>query len=281
MKYSFDPFVIEYPFLNTPIRSFKEECINAAYKVIEQNYRKLPLIILMSGGIDSEVIAEIFLAANIPFKCLIGRLQIRTPNGVIDLNSHDFRYAEDWCLKNNKEIIYCDLDIYKKADLLIEYALYSKGFSPQYAWHMYLMKNANEMGYYFVGGVGDIDIVLKDDNYYSVDFQREYSIDIFYEKYSLDGVIRFWKIDPRQVASFLELSSVVRLMNNRKEHLVDYKYEYYSEVFPHIKNRTKFTGFENIQEWDSLLRTYMKQFNKQYDNISYTPISYFTKGKLC
>lgn len=275
MNYQFDPFIYTYEEIDWPVYDFKTECILAAKKAEQMNKTGKPIIIMMSGGIDSEIIGESFFLANIPFKVLIGKLQIKVATQTITLNQHDFCYAEKWCRDRNIEIEYCCMDVYKDAETLTKYAMSSMGFSPQYAWHMYLMKWCSDHGYFFIAGLGDIDFVLHDGEYYCEDTQREWSIDNFCKLNNIDGLIRFVKIDSRLTAAFLKLESVKRLMNNKVPVLLDYKYEYFSEVFPTLVERPKLTGFERIQEWDSILRGYMKQFHSQYNTISKIPAKKF------
>jgi hypothetical protein len=280
MKYQFDPFIFYYDEVDWPIYDFRTECIMAAHKAASMNVKGLPIIVTMSGGLDSELIAESLYQAKIPFRALIGKLQVQVSTETIILNEHDYSYAEKWCHNHGIEIEYCNLDVYKNAQLLTEYSIFSKGFSPQYAWHMYLMKYASDNGYFFISGLGDIDIVLRNGEYYCADTQREWSIDIFCETYNLNGIIRFVKLDSRLTAAFLELKSVKSLMKDRAEILLQHKHRCFSEVFPNMENRPKFTGFEKIQEWDSILRNYMKKHNGQHDTISYIPISYFQTKEL-
>jgi hypothetical protein len=275
MKYQFDPFIFEYEKLDSPVKDFRTECIMAAHKAASLNKNNLPIIVTMSGGLDSELIAQSLYLAGIPFKALIGKLSVEVATDLLILNEHDYCYAERWCKKHNIEIEYCTIDVFRDAKLLTEYAMSSKGFSPQYAWHMYLMKWSTDNGYFFIAGLGDIDIVLKNGEYYCVDTQREWSIDIFCENNNLNGIIRFVKLDSRLTASFLKLSTVRKLMLNKTPVLLDYKHECFSEAFPEMEPRPKFTGFEKIQEWDSILRTYMKAYHDKYNNISYVPISFF------
>jgi len=275
MKYQFDPFIFYYEEIDSPVYDFRTECIMAAHKAVSLNEKGLPVIVTMSGGLDSELIAQSLYLAGIPFTALIGKLQAGVATDILTLNEHDYCYAEKWCKEHNVDIEYCCIDVFKDAKLLTEYAMSSKGFSPQYAWHMYLMKWANDNGYFFIAGLGDIDIVLKDDEYYCVDTQREWSIDIFCENNNLDGVIRFVKLDSRLTAAFLNLDTVKNLMANKAPVLLDHKYECFSEAFPEMEARPKYTGFEKIQEWDAILRTYMKKYHAKYNTISYVPVSFF------
>jgi len=274
MKVQFEPFIVEYEPIITPIESFKVECIIAAKKAISHNICNLPVVVMMSGGIDSELVAEAMLLAKIPFRCVIGKLQTSIPNQIIIFNEHDYQYAERWCSKNNVEVIYCEIDIFKQNKLLCEYALSAKGFSPQYACHMYIMKWCSENGYFFLAGNGEMDIILKDGEYYMMDEQREFTLDNFCKIHSLSGIFQFWKQDARLVSSFLQLSTVKELMNSKISNILDRKHLCFTDVFE-FENRPKFTGFEKVQEWDSILRNSMKKITGIYDAKYLTPISHF------
>src|SRR5687768_12507692 len=51
--------------------SFRDECVRAARLIGEST--KEPIVVALSGGVDSEVIARSFLEAEIPFKAVIVR----------------------------------------------------------------------------------------------------------------------------------------------------------------------------------------------------------------
>jgi len=275
MKYQFDPYVVEYEKVRAPLHDFRTECILAAHKAASMNENNLPIIVMMSGGLDSELIAESLYLANIPFKAVIGKLQIEVATEIITLNKHDYGYAERWCNAHDIEVEYCSVDIYKQTKLLTEYVLSAQGFSPQYAWHMYLMKWCSDHGYFFMTAFGDINISLVNNKYVSVDKQINSCIDIFCKNNGLNGITRFVKLDSQMTASFLKLTSVQKLMAEKTIKLLDHKYTCFSEAFPEMSIRPKHTGFESIQEWDNILRTYMKRHNGQYNKLSFTPISQF------
>ena len=161
MKYTFNPFSVEYDPVTSPVADFKTECIAAAHNATKKNVKNLPIIVLMSGGLDSEMVARMLLLAGIPFKCLLGKLQIEVATETLILNKHDYIYAEKWCNDNNIQIEYCSIDLYKDAKLLTEYALQGSGFSPQLAWFMHMMKWCNDNNYFFMGGFEEMEFVLR------------------------------------------------------------------------------------------------------------------------
>jgi len=275
MKINFDKFSVEYPVIDSPILSFKEECRLAAHNAYSKNINNLPVVVLMSGGIDSQLVAESLLLAGIQFKCVIGRLCTVIANSKkIIFNEHDYSYAMRWCNDHNIDILYCDIDIYKSAELLSEYVLSANGFSPQYACHMFIMKWCNDNSYFFIAGNGEMDIVLKDEEYYMLDEQREFTLLNFCESYNLQGEFQFWKQDSRIISAFIELPTVERLMSNRVSRILDYKHECFSDIFT-FEFRNKHTGFEFVQEWDSVIRNHLKQLTGQYDCKYYTHINQF------
>jgi len=274
MKYSFDPFSVEYEQITSPVADFKTECIIAAQKAVSLNKDNLPIVVMMSGGVDSQFVAESLLLANIPFKCVIGRLLSDLVNDITIFNKQDYVYAERWCMAHEIEIVYCDIDIFVNTKLLTEYALSANTSSPQYACHMYIMKWCNDNKFFFLAGNGEMDIVLHEKQYCMMDEQQEFTLDNFCKLHNLAGVFQFWKQDSRLISAFLKLPTIELLMKQKTVRLLDQKHRCFSDVFI-FENRIKRTGFEFIQEWDSILRNHLKKYIVQTDDKFYTPITYF------
>lgn len=66
--------------MKNSVLDWRAECIDAAPEIRKSTNKKL--VLAMSGGVDSEIVAESFRLANIPFSTVICRF-------TIDLNSHD------------------------------------------------------------------------------------------------------------------------------------------------------------------------------------------------
>lgn len=271
---TFNPFTVEYPRFSTPIKSFRYEAVQAVDLAVSKNKENLPVVVMMSGGIDSELVGQAFIDARSPFLAVIGRLVINTPNHVQYLNTHDIKYAEAWCQTNMISVFYCDIDVYQDANKLCKYALDAQGFSPQYACHMMIMKWCSDNRMFFVAGNGEMDFVLYENEYHMLDEQREHTLGNFCNAYTLRGVWQFWKQDARCAAAFLELPTVKHLMRQRAARLLTHKYACFSDVYK-IEARPKYTGFEYIQEWDSILRTRLKLDHDKFDEKFYTPLDSF------
>lgn len=274
MNYHFFPFSVDYPPITSPIEDFKIECIIAAQKAIESNYKNLPIVVMMSGGIDSELVAESLRLAHIPFKAVIGILQATFAGNTTIFNTHDYAVAERWCIKNNIDILYCPIEIYEQSTLLSEYAISACGFSPQYACHMYIMKWCQTQGYFFIAGNGELDFKLHNGDYYMVDEQREFVLANFCRIHHISCIWQFWKQDARLAAAFLKLPTVQRLMNERVPEILKFKHQCLGDVFD-FEPRDKHTGFESIQEWDAALRNPMKKIMGHFDANYYTSLGRF------
>lgn len=92
---------VEYGRASRAAGTFPDECINAAQKIAAST--TLPLWLCLSGGIDSEVVAQVFLKAGIPFNAAIMRF-------AENKNAHDIRWAEAFCRKHNVPLRYFDID---------------------------------------------------------------------------------------------------------------------------------------------------------------------------
>lgn len=274
MRFQFDPFTVEYEKFTHPILDFKTECVAAANQVKNKNTQNLPVAVMMSGGIDSELVAESLKLAKIPFFCVIGRLQAELATEKIIFNDHDYQFAINWCQKNSIEYTFCDIDIYKHANILTQLAISANGFSPQYACHMYVMKWCKSKGYFFVAGNGEMDFVFKDGRYYMLEEQREFTLEIFRVKNKIPGIVQFWKQDARCISAFLRLPTVQKYIEKQVPKLLDYKYECFSHEFD-LEPRPKRTGFENIQDWDGILRNSMRKVNGKFDEKYFIPIEFF------
>lgn len=274
MKFNFDPFFVEYFEPDCPILNFKEECIRAAINANNKNLSKLPIIIMMSGGVDSEIVAKSFLEANIPFKVVIGRYIIRLASETITFNQYDWEYAAKFCRDNRIEQHFCDIDLFADAEIISHIAKENFSFSPQYACKMYIMNWCKKNNYFFVTGDGEITLVYKDNQYYSEEEQREYVPEVYRKKHNIPGVSQFFKQDSRLILSFLNLPTVKKLMEEKVPNLLSFKNECYADVFD-FEPRIKRTGFENITFWDNILRESLKKIHKDFDDKYYIPINNF------
>jgi hypothetical protein len=274
MKHTFLPFSVSYPKITGQIRSLREEAVGLAHLAAAKNVQKRPLALMMSGGLESEMMANAFVDAGIPFRAVTGRLGARVDREFVALNEHDTVYADAWCRKHKVEHTYVDVDIFGDLRTIAAYAASAMCFSPQYGTHMLLMKWCHDEGLFFVAGNGEMDLVLKDGAYYMMDEQREFTLDNFCALNNLQGVWQFWKQTGRAISAYIELPVVQAYMGQKCRSLLDVKHYCWATAY-NFHHRSKRTGFEKVQEWDGIARNALRQMYGQYDEKFYTPLSAF------
>ena len=100
-----------------------------------KRYKSKKLILCLSGGLDSEAMAESFLRAGVPFEVSIWRYKGW-------LNDYDIKYAFEFCKRHSLEynMEECDLDWFYGNNFHILYGRKYLCNSPQVALHMYMLE---------------------------------------------------------------------------------------------------------------------------------------------
>ena len=95
---------ISYGHCRRTPNSFRLECLQAAREIAEK--ATFPIYVCLSGGIDSEIVAESFRLAGIPFVAGIMRFND-------NLNRHDILWALKYCIKHNVEYRFFDVNVFE------------------------------------------------------------------------------------------------------------------------------------------------------------------------
>lgn len=123
-----------FVYYNVPAAEYK---LNIKQHMIEYMKTVPRPNVLYSGGIDSELIVETCIAANIEFDVSIMRYVVDGES----MNDFDINYAIDYC--NNYDVNYTiyelDLNWFLEGGTYIEYAIRYQCNSPQLCCHMWLM----------------------------------------------------------------------------------------------------------------------------------------------
>jgi hypothetical protein len=86
--------------------SFREECVRAAKLIAESTNR--PLLLCLSGGINSEIMARSFIEAGVPFEVVILNYNYRFTTCI---NDHETKHAVQFVIENNLTCHQATLDI--------------------------------------------------------------------------------------------------------------------------------------------------------------------------
>ncbi len=235
--------------------------VEAAKLVYEQAQRSnKPLFLCMSGGADSEAMAQAFLAARVPFEVRIARYNE-------GLNSFDTWAAVQYCERQKLSYRFVDLDLFKhyKSRQPLRYALANGCQSPQFSVYMSL---ATKIGGYSVFA-GNPPHISKD-KYTSqlrvhVPRLKEWSMQRHLDSLG-GGVAFFFSSTPELTYSFLQ-TRVVRecVEQQRTMSYIDKIRVYNSSGFTILPREQKYGGFERVKMVYRM--RYQKMFHSCYDNV--------------
>ena len=227
-----DVFQCEYGFAKQTLDL--KTANNEAAKLIKASTDK-PLVIMMSGGVDSEVVARSFKDAGIDFTVAILRFSD-------NLNQHDIMYAEDWCLQNNVDFRYYDLNplkfwFSKHAKELVEK---TQNPLPDMLCTMWLVEQID--GFPIIGQ-GE-PYVYKSPNGFVF---REREVIISWYKhminYNIHGIAGFFQYLPEQMLAILDDNITKSLSFESNDQI---KYNIYKQYYSDLKPRPKYTGAEML-----------------------------------
>lgn len=264
--------------------SFRDECLATARLIREST--RLPIDVLFSGGVDSEVAVRSFLEARIPIRVL----SLRFKN---DLNRHDLDWVEKFAREFDVRVTYVDLDILKfwESDAAT-YADRTQCVSPQLLSTMWL---ADQTDGFCVLGSGENFIVKRVPSTYvsgespylrsQWDLFEKEKIAAWYRHFIVQGrdaAPGFFQYTPELVLSWF-LDDLGRdLWNDRifgKRNSVSSKLPIYLRHFPLVE-RPKYTGFEHLQAEDARVRHELRKKFDQCDHIVKTPVPWLVRQMM-
>jgi len=236
-----DLWNVEYGRCKRDPYNFRNECIKAAKLIREDNDKKI--FILMSGGVDSEIVVRSFIDAGIPITSIIGRYNH-------DLNQHDIRYAIEFCKAYGVDFEIVDIDIYEFwRTKLQNYAAKTMCVSPQLPVIMYI---SDQVDGYTIIGSGETFLVRDDDGQTWSLWEKE-KIASWYRHYIVnnkEGAPGFFQYTPEIMLSYVTDTGIVDILEDPS-----YSSSYYAKLnvynkYWNLKQREIFTGFENYGKLD-------------------------------
>jgi hypothetical protein len=245
-NYSLEPqFSVTFnPCTRTP-KSWSEEVNNTAQTIAASTDK--PLYVLMSGGIDSEMVAHAFLDNGIKFKAL-------TLKHTAGTNSHDTSWADIFCEKNNiqQEILELDTDTF---DTMIERYI-SQGYRSTNIYHymqLYILEYVESMGGFAVGGAGE-QIYYTIDNVIHLKVNPSYTLGRQWCQRNNTWHQLWFNLDnPEIYAAYMQIDIVDVMLKDPAYYVNENpasteKIIILHKQWPKMWKRAKFSGFEKIQK---------------------------------
>lgn len=250
-----DVYTVSYGRCQTEPGSFLDESIRAARLIGE--VADGPIHVLFSGGVDSEVVMQCFLAAQVPVTAAIMRF-------ANDLNQHDIAFAVQFCERHSIPYRFYDLDIEAFIhNRLLEYTIPVRCNAPMLAATMWLV---DQIDGYPVLGQGECYLlrparkqrlsIAKVTSYHGVAFtdqqwalQESETVNAWYRHFLLrgrNGAPGFFQFTPEQILSYLRDPHVISKMAE-PDHLSSeaWKLWVYQQYFD-LESRPIYSGYEKI-----------------------------------
>lgn len=244
------PMSINFKKISRPIKSWEEEAVSNA-RYIKSKTDK-PIIVALSGGIDSEVVCRSFLRAGIDFSVLT----VKHKN---NSNEHDIAYAERFCKTFNikQTIIEVDPFILFGNDNIENYI--GQGYIANNIFRylqLFLLKTIHEMGGCAVLGGGE-QLYRNVDDVICLKYTEDFLLTLEWIKNN--NILHFpyfFQTTPEMMSSYLEHELVKLLTSNPKYYrcpenggFSPEKVIIYHSAFSDMDRRRKYHGFENIVDF--------------------------------
>ncbi|MBO01929.1 MAG: hypothetical protein CMG35_04750 [Candidatus Marinimicrobia bacterium] len=222
-----------------------------------------PLVLLFSGGLDSEYMVNVFIKSGVEFKVAIISYG--------DYNKHDNKYAFEFCKKRNIEPIVIDVDIEKfiTSGRIIEIANEAKCCAYQIP---SIMEGILKVDGAVIMANGEPYVKNFDGDWRWEETERVNSYMNWYKQKNILGTPDFLRYTPQMTAGFLLEPRVMKLVNNElpgKLSTRTSKHIIYSQNFD-LAKRSKFTGWEKLEQTDFMNNEVFREFDllkKKYDGV--------------
>lgn len=243
--------------------TWKDECLITAEKIY--NSTDLPINIMFSGGIDSEVVVRNFLELGVSFKVSI--LQYKN-----NLNLHDIAYAVVFCDQHNIKYDIIELDIVNFLENdAYDYAAKTQCCHPHYCPGMWLADQID--GLPVIGGGGSYLTKRLPNDYVPGVSPYEFSLwDLWGEEMTASmythfinqnrpAVPAFYQYTPEITYSYLIDEIIQQLINNKRHGKLSTsttKFDIFSKHYTDLLYRKKYHGFEKIKEISAIHESNLK-----------------------
>lgn len=202
------------------------------------------IAIPMSGGIDSEVIAEACVREGIDFRPAMMRYMV--DGGRRCLNVHDLQYAELFCEEHDIYPSYFDLDIeqFMGSEEFWQLAKLYYCISPQLVCHLWLLSKLTK-NFAIIPG----DFMYMANNSLTVNVFKYHTYDFYFDKTPVKGIAKILSHTPEIIASQIMLQKEQGGYSNN----YDRKCKLYEAGGFKAKPRPhKYTGFEEVLKYYQL-----------------------------
>lgn len=248
-----DVFAVSHAPVSRPVKTWREECLLTAQDIYK-TYPK-PINVLLSGGMDSEVVVRSFVESGL-------EIQVNIIQFEDQLNQHDISLAHKACADLNLKpnILHLNIRNFWKKQVW-DYTDLISSPSPMLAtifWAIDQLAGTVVIG----GGDGYFKRNEGSNVFYEWETEVFYSLYRWFVKRGRDGVPAFFQYNSELMLSFMLDPVVLNFVRDGKSRQLlstrRIKHEIYSQHFD-LAYRTPLNGYENLAPEEEALRQLMRQ----------------------
>jgi hypothetical protein len=270
------PFVCAYRTATRLPMSFRDECLNTA-RVVHAQAAALGRIpyVLLSGGLDSEVVVKAFLEVGLPFRTITFRYAKQ-------LNHHETSAVARFLERHNVPHEFYELDAEQFALSAEAEALFLDTHCSYFEMvpTMKLMQVVHERGGLPVLGNGEVLYARQDRQWKYIEYEYDLAWYRFEARYKVPGVMGFFQHTPEMMLAMMNEPRMLALEENRNRlavmlpHSREIKYSVYFDHWPDLERRRKFDGGELTRKiFKPIDKRLTATYAVQYDDTFTLPLA--------
>lgn len=207
-----------------------------------------PIYVLLSGGVDSEVLARVMLSNDIPFKVLT----FKHKNGT---NDYDTYYAQKFCEQHNVEMRVVSLDIQDFFDNQINNYI-KQGYRATNVYHyqqLFMLEQLENIGGFGIGAEGT-QVYYTKNGVINLKINPSYTLGMDWCKNNnVNQQLWYLESTPELYASYMNIDIIEALLKNPLYFNTDYydsveKTIVYHGYWPDMERRIKTGGFQYLKK---------------------------------
>lgn len=235
---------------------FIESC-KAAEEIYSQKQGNL--YILYSGGLDSEYALSIFLSMGMKVTPVIARMNT-------DYNSHDFKYANDFCSAKNITPIIIDINLeeFVKSGKILDIAKSIKSNIYHYSTTAHAISKLDGT---IICGDCEPHVRNNENGTWSVDlYEYDYALVNYFKNNNINGTPHFNCYTPEMMFSYLNSTRIKELVEHKHPGKLGshsskgFVYNEHSNF--NLIIRPKYHGFELVETSELFKHEIFKEFDK-------------------
>ena len=237
-----DTFTVDIDSVSRETKSYCEELILNSQEIYDN--KEGELYCMYSGGIDSELVMEVFLSQGMKITPVIVKMDL-------GLNDHDLTWAEQYCNKKNIKPVIYNLDVKKfiSSREIVTLAEFTKTSAYQF---LSSIKAALSIDGTLLTGQDEPYIGLDQSTktWYFEERERWCAWARLYESNHLTGTSCFLSWSAETLLSFMLDPQIAKLGNNQlpgKLGTLSSRKHVYGRMFP-MPDRPKYTGWEKVEK---------------------------------